>query len=80
MKLFGVDVGGTFTDVIFTDTEKRVTAIHKVPTTLEDPSTGVVKGIIVILSISADTSVRKITRLCRKSRGRTARLFNADTA
>jgi N-methylhydantoinase A len=46
MKLFGVDVGGTFTDVIFTDTEKRVTAIHKVPTTLEDPSTGVVKGIL----------------------------------
>jgi N-methylhydantoinase A len=46
MKLFGVDVGGTFTDVIFTDTEKRVTAIHKVPTTLEDPSTGVVEGIL----------------------------------
>lgn len=46
MKLFGVDVGGTFTDVIFTDTEKRVTAIHKVPTTLEDPSTGVVQGIL----------------------------------
>lgn len=46
MKLFGVDVGGTFTDVIYTDTEKRVTAIHKVPTTLEDPSTGVVQGIL----------------------------------
>ncbi|TWD98648.1 N-methylhydantoinase A [Neobacillus bataviensis] len=46
MKLFGVDVGGTFTDVIFTDTEKRITAIHKVPTTLEDPSTGVVQGIL----------------------------------
>jgi N-methylhydantoinase A len=46
MKLFGIDVGGTFTDVIFTDTEKRVTAIHKVPTTLEDPSTGVVQGIL----------------------------------
>ena len=46
MKLFGVDVGGTFTDVIFTDTEKRITAIHKVPTTLEDPSTGVVNGIL----------------------------------
>ncbi|MEH7376473.1 MULTISPECIES: hydantoinase/oxoprolinase N-terminal domain-containing protein [Neobacillus] len=46
MKLFGVDVGGTFTDVIYNDTEKRMTAIHKVPTTLDDPSTGVVKGML----------------------------------
>lgn len=46
MKLFGIDVGGTFTDVIFNDTEKRMTAIHKVPTTLDDPSTGVVQGIL----------------------------------
>jgi len=46
MRLFGVDVGGTFTDVIFNDTENRRTAIHKVPTTLEDPSIGVVQGIV----------------------------------
>jgi N-methylhydantoinase A len=46
MKLFGIDVGGTFTDVIFNDTEKRMTAIHKVPTTLDDPSTGVIEGIL----------------------------------
>lgn len=46
MKLFGVDVGGTFTDVIFNDTEKRITEIHKVPTTLDDPSIGVVQGIV----------------------------------
>lgn len=46
MKLFGVDVGGTFTDVIFNDTETQTTLIHKVPTTLEDPSTGVVQGIL----------------------------------
>lgn len=46
MKLFGVDVGGTFTDVIFNDTESKITAIHKVPTTLEDPSKGVVQGIL----------------------------------
>lgn len=46
MKLFGVDVGGTFTDVIFNDTEKKITVIHKVPTTLEDPSKGVVEGIL----------------------------------
>jgi N-methylhydantoinase A len=46
MKLFGVDVGGTFTDVIYNDTDNRRTAIHKVPTTLEDPSKGVVQGIL----------------------------------
>jgi len=46
VKLFGVDVGGTFTDVIFNDTDKQTTVIHKVPTTLDDPSTGVVQGIL----------------------------------
>ncbi|KAB2338016.1 hydantoinase/oxoprolinase family protein [Cytobacillus depressus] len=46
MKLFGVDVGGTFTDVIYNDTEQRITAIHKIPTTMDDPSTGVVQGIV----------------------------------
>ncbi|MCM3569293.1 hydantoinase/oxoprolinase family protein [Neobacillus mesonae] len=45
MKLVGVDVGGTFTDIMYTDTEKRNTWINKVPTTLEDPSIGVVQGI-----------------------------------
>ena len=33
MKLIGVDVGGTFTDLIITDSETRESAIHKVPTT-----------------------------------------------
>ncbi|MTD30726.1 hydantoinase/oxoprolinase family protein [Planomicrobium sp. YIM 101495] len=46
MKLFGVDVGGTFTDVFFNDTEKHKTFIHKLPTTLEDPSVGVINGIL----------------------------------
>ncbi len=41
MKLVGVDVGGTFTDVIFADTESGDAKIHKVPTTPEDPSDGV---------------------------------------
>ncbi|KIL44607.1 hydantoinase/oxoprolinase family protein [Jeotgalibacillus soli] len=46
MKLFGIDVGGTFTDVILSDTESGITEIHKVPTSLEDPSDGVVRGIL----------------------------------
>lgn len=45
MKLIGVDVGGTFTDVIYTDTTTHQVLIHKVPTTSEDPSVGVITGI-----------------------------------
>jgi len=43
--LIGVDVGGTFTDVVVTDTEAALTSIHKVPTTPEDPSLGVIRGL-----------------------------------
>jgi len=48
MKLIGVDIGGTFTDVVFTDTEQHVTGIHKVPTTPEDPAIGVLEGITAL--------------------------------
>src|SRR5207249_1332095 len=45
MKLIGVDVGGTFTDVVYTDTDTHQVLIHKVPTTPADPSVGVITGI-----------------------------------
>ncbi len=45
MLLIGVDVGGTFTDVVYTDTEAGIVEIHKVPSTPADPSTAVVSGI-----------------------------------
>ena len=45
MKLVGVDVGGTFTDIVFSDTETDQTLVHKVPTTPGDPSIGVLAGI-----------------------------------
>jgi N-methylhydantoinase A/oxoprolinase/acetone carboxylase beta subunit len=45
MKLIGVDVGGTFTDVVCADTDTQDTYIHKVPTTPQDPSIGVITGI-----------------------------------
>lgn len=48
MKLIGVDVGGTFTDVVLADTDSQQTHIHKVPTTPQDPSTGVLQGIVEI--------------------------------
>ncbi len=46
MKLFGVDVGGTFTDVMFSDTETSQLIVHKVPTTPDDPSLGVMNGVL----------------------------------
>ncbi len=46
MKLIGVDVGGTFTDLVLFDIEKNETAIHKVPTTPDDPSRGIMTGIV----------------------------------
>ena len=45
MKLIGVDVGGTFTDVVYADTDTQETHVHKVPTTPQDPSVGVITGI-----------------------------------
>ena len=46
MKLIGVDVGGTFTDVVLFDSETNETAVHKVPTTSDDPSRGVMQGVL----------------------------------
>ncbi|MEM9004852.1 MAG: hydantoinase/oxoprolinase family protein [Cyanobacteria bacterium P01_F01_bin.86] len=45
MKLIGVDIGGTFTDLILADVSQQQTWIHKVPTTVEDPSMGMMQGI-----------------------------------
>jgi N-methylhydantoinase A len=45
MKLIGVDIGGTFTDLILADVAQQQTWIHKVPTTVRDPSIGMIQGI-----------------------------------
>ena len=45
MKTIGVDVGGTFTDLMLCDMETGALAIHKVSTTPNDPSQGVMIGI-----------------------------------
>jgi N-methylhydantoinase A len=50
MILIGVDVGGTFTDIILADTEKLKLAIHKLPSTVPDPSEGVLTGILSLCS------------------------------
>ncbi|MEO1491325.1 MAG: hydantoinase/oxoprolinase family protein [Pseudomonadota bacterium] len=48
MRLIGVDVGGTFTDIVFHDTEGGATHIHKVPTTPDNPARGVLGGITAL--------------------------------
>lgn len=45
MKRLGVDVGGTFTDLIYVDDDGGRILVHKLPTTPEDPSQGTVRGI-----------------------------------
>ena len=45
MKLIGVDIGGTFTDVVFADTDTSDIRIHKVPTTPDDPSLGMLAAV-----------------------------------
>lgn len=45
MKTIGVDVGGTFTDLVCCDLESGALVIHKVSTTPHDPSEGVMRGI-----------------------------------
>jgi len=54
VRLAGVDVGGTFTDVIVVDTESRAVSIHKVPSTPDDPSEGLIEGLRSVDSGSAD--------------------------
>ncbi|TCP53084.1 N-methylhydantoinase A [Tamaricihabitans halophyticus] len=44
MKRIGVDVGGTFTDVMYWDEEGAI-AVHKVPSTPHDPSLATVDGV-----------------------------------
>jgi len=50
MFLVGVDVGGTFTDIVLTDTAAERSYIHKVPTTVDDPSRSVVDGLVQLTS------------------------------
>jgi N-methylhydantoinase A len=46
MRLIGIDVGGTFTDIVYADTDSGQNLIHKVPTTPVDPAHGVIAGIL----------------------------------
>jgi N-methylhydantoinase A len=50
MIRIGVDVGGTFTDVVALDEDGTRRFVHKIPTTIDDQSIAVVEGIDHILA------------------------------
>jgi N-methylhydantoinase A len=56
MKMIGVDVGGTFTDIVYCDTASGEVAIHKVSTTPDDPSRAIIQG---VTEICADNSIAR---------------------
>ncbi len=49
MRIIGVDVGGTFTDVILVCTETGTQHVHKVPSTPESQDIAVTRGVTEIL-------------------------------
>ncbi|MGQ4910667.1 MAG: hydantoinase/oxoprolinase family protein [Candidatus Thorarchaeota archaeon] len=49
MKTIGVDVGGTFTDIILTDSETGEHLVYKLPSTPESQDVAVVNGIAELL-------------------------------
>ena len=67
MRRLGVDVGGTFTDLIYVDDEAGEIIVHKVPTTPADPSRGTVQG------------VKEITRQAEVASGDLDQVFHGTT-
>ena len=64
MKRIGVDVGGTFTDLYFSDDEVGAVVIEKVPSTPDDPSRAVIDGLNRLVA-KAGTSLAEIDRVTK---------------
>src|ERR1700737_3997271 len=58
----GIDIGGTFTDLVLLDPRDGKTTIWKEPTTAEDPSRGAMLGLAKLLDRSG-TKPQEITRV-----------------
>jgi N-methylhydantoinase A len=54
MRIVGVDVGGTFTDLILFDEEKRDVRIAKVPTTIDNQAFGVLAALAQVGAVLAE--------------------------
>ncbi|WFP16348.1 hydantoinase B/oxoprolinase family protein [Citricoccus muralis] len=62
MKRIGVDVGGTFTDLYYSDDERREAVVEKVPSTPHDPSEAVIDG-LKRLSQKAGISLSEVDQI-----------------
>lgn len=62
----GIDVGGTFTDVVVYTDEGRNAVAAKVPSTPEDPSVGFIEGLLLGLD-RANSTVAEVTTLVHGS-------------
>lgn len=62
MKLLGIDVGGTFTDIFYNDTANNQFYVHKTMTTPEDPSIGILSGISELADLQ-DIQVEQIDHI-----------------
>ncbi len=62
MKRIGVDVGGTFTDLVLVDEESGEVTVDKVPSTPDDPARGVVTGVRE-LSAKGDVQLADVDNL-----------------
>jgi N-methylhydantoinase A len=52
MIALGVDVGGTFTDLVLADLDQRKVTIHKTPSTPSNPALGFVNGVKAICALA----------------------------
>ena len=52
MIALGVDVGGTFTDLVLADLAQGKVTIHKTPSTPSNPALGVVTGVRAICELA----------------------------
>lgn len=79
MMLLGVDIGGTFTDLILANLNNGQTYIHKVPTTVDDPSIGMMTGIRELCQM-AGVQVGDISHLLHGTTVATNALLTYDGA
>lgn len=62
MLRVGIDVGGTFTDLMLVDDETSTVTVHKVPSTPEDPSQATMSGLRELCELGG-TSPERIGQL-----------------
>src|SRR5437763_5548480 len=52
MLRVGVDIGGTHTDLVMIDEARGAITVHKIPTTVADPSAGTVEALVELCGIA----------------------------